>query len=337
MEQVIYVGNDKYLEYNFKTEQEFELLIKENNKLFFGKSSIYFDIKNKIDSKTFGASIPNGFLFDFTDKENPEFYIVEVELEKHDFYRHIFPQITKFFAFFKNPASRNLLIEKIYNFIKSNNKIESEFKQYLGKQDIYKIIKETIENSQNILLIIDENKSEFQEIMETYTDTWDKIVRIQIIKKYNYNNNFLFLQSPSFEDINYIDPTTQKITQEYDEVYHTKNISKEMVSLYGTIKKEIIKIDSTIMFNSQKYYISVKQNKNFANIQLRNKKIQMVVMAPYEKGQNIIKKHDITQLSQSVQNFYGRPCFKINLTDQNNLDEVLLALKEAYDLQKKNK
>ena len=30
------------------------------------------------------------------DKENPEFYIVEVELSKHDFYGHIFPQFTSF-------------------------------------------------------------------------------------------------------------------------------------------------------------------------------------------------------------------------------------------------
>jgi len=108
------------LETEFKLEEDFEKVIKENYKTLFGAKTIYFDIKNKIDSKSLGSAIPDGFLFDFKDMNNPEFYLIEVELEKHDFYKHMFPQITKFFAFFKNSTSRNNLIEKLFYFIKSN-------------------------------------------------------------------------------------------------------------------------------------------------------------------------------------------------------------------------
>jgi hypothetical protein len=47
--------------------------------------------KKKIDNNSFGGVIPDGFLFDFLDKKNPEFYHVEVELAKHSFFGHIFP------------------------------------------------------------------------------------------------------------------------------------------------------------------------------------------------------------------------------------------------------
>lgn len=97
---VMYMNENKFTEVTFRYESEFEELVKMNYKILFGKKTIYFDLKNKIDTKSLGSSIPDGFLFDFRDEENPEFYIVEVEIAKHDFYKHIFPQITKFFAFF---------------------------------------------------------------------------------------------------------------------------------------------------------------------------------------------------------------------------------------------
>lgn len=117
---------------------------------------------------------------------------MEVELEQHDFYKHIFPQITRFFAFFKNSASRNNLVDKLFYFIKSNAGLEQEFKQYLDKKEIYKALKDVTENSQNILLILDDNKKELQEVFETYTDTWDKMVKVEILKQYTAEGKTIF-------------------------------------------------------------------------------------------------------------------------------------------------
>ena len=97
---------------------------------------IYIDARKKIESKSFGGTIPDGFLFDFSDKENPEFYIVEAELAKHSFYEHIFAQITKFFAFYKNKSSHSELIDKLYKIVKSDGEIEREFLNFIGKQEI---------------------------------------------------------------------------------------------------------------------------------------------------------------------------------------------------------
>src|SRR3989338_4173042 len=195
MKSAIYMEGKRFLETEFKTEEQFEQVVKNNSKTIFGQKTIYFDIKNKIDSKSLGASIPDGFLFDFKDNNNPEFYLVEVELAKHSFYGHIFPQITKFLAFFNNPDSRSKLIEKLFSVVTSNLKLQMEFKQYLGNE-IYKSLKDTIENSQNILIIIDENKVEFDEVMDIYKDTWLKKVKVEILKQYSANKQNIFTLNP---------------------------------------------------------------------------------------------------------------------------------------------
>lgn len=336
MKSAIYMDGNRFIETEFITEEELEKIVKKNSKTLFGSKTIYFDLKNKIDSKSLGSSIPDGFLFDFKDKENPEFYLVEVELEKHDFYKHIFPQITKFFAFFKNSTSRNNLIEKLFHFIKSNEQLEQKFKEHLGKKEIYKAIKDIIENSQNILLIIDENKPELQEVFETYTDTWDKMVKVEILKQYTANKKTIFTLDPDFEDIGFIEPITTGETEErYSENFHTEDVEQTISSVYEQVKNAVLKIDSNIRVNPQKYYISLRKNRNFAFIKIKKKKMHIVIMLPYETGVSLIKKHKLTQLHESVQNFYNGPCFKITLENDEYLDEVLNALAEAYKQQNK--
>lgn len=107
----LFANNKTYSEFQFEIEADFEKEIVLNSKLFFGPNSIYIDAKKKIETKSLGNSIPDGFLFDLSDTENPEFYIVEAELAKHDFYTHIFPQLTKFFGFYKNQKGRTDLVD----------------------------------------------------------------------------------------------------------------------------------------------------------------------------------------------------------------------------------
>lgn len=336
MKSAIYMDGNRFIETEFLIEEEFEKMVKENSKILFGSKTIYFDLKNKIDSKSLGSSIPDGFLFDFKDRENPEFYLVEVELEKHDFYKHIFPQITKFFAFFKNPKSRNDLIDKLFHFIKSNEKLEKEFKEYLGKKEIYKAIKDIIENSQNILLIINDNKPELQEVFETYTDTWDKMVKVEVLKQYKANKKTIFTLNPDFENIGFIEPISkEEVEGRYSENFHTKDIEQNVTYVYEKIKNAMLKIDPNIKINPQRYYISLRKNKNFAFIKIKKKKMHIIVMLPYEIGASLIKKNKLTKLHESVQNFYNGPCFKVTLENKDNLKEVLEALKEAYKRQNK--
>ena len=336
MRSAIYMDGNRFVESEFQYEKELEKIVQENSKVLFGEKTIFFDIKSKIDSKSLGGAIPDDFLFDFRDEENPEFYLVEVELEKHDFYKHIFPQITKFFAFFKNAKSRNNLIEKLFYFIRSSPKLKSEFKEYLGKREVYKALKDTIENSQNILLIINDSKPELQEVFETYTDTWDKMVKVEILKQYTYNERTIFTMNPDFEEIGFIEPPTREETEgeeRYTESFHLEDVEKNVVSAYEYIKDGMTELDSGIRINPQKHYISLRKNRNFAYIQFRKSKMHIVVMLPYENGVSLIQKHKLKQLSESIQKFYNGECFQVTLENQQNLDEIMRVLEEAYKLQ----
>jgi hypothetical protein len=226
MKSAIYMDNNRFIETEFSSEEQFEKIIRENSKTLFGPKTIYYDLKSKIQSESLGAAIPDGFLFDFKNENEPEFYLVEVELESHDFYRHIFPQITKFFAFFKKPANRNGLIEKLFNLINSNAPLKEEFKKYLKEKEIYKALKDTIENSQNILLILDDIKPELEDVTETYTDTWGKIVQVEILKQYKANDKTIFTLNPDFENIGFNEPAKEEDEQADDEE-RLSNLEKE--------------------------------------------------------------------------------------------------------------
>ncbi|MEW6068104.1 MAG: hypothetical protein AB1610_07430 [Nitrospirota bacterium] len=49
--------------------------------------------------------------------------------------------------------------------------IKTEIKSHIGENEIHKFLNDMIEDSQNILLILDDDKEELPEIIETYTDT----------------------------------------------------------------------------------------------------------------------------------------------------------------------
>jgi hypothetical protein len=150
------IGNGKrFIEVKHVTEKDFEEDILVTSQILFGKDTIFINAKKKIESKSLGGTIPDGFFFDFSDVSDPQFYIVEVEVTKHSFYNHVFPQITKFFAFFKNTKLRKELVDKLYKIIQEDGPLRSNFKKYLDRTEIYKYLSDVVESNQNILMIED--------------------------------------------------------------------------------------------------------------------------------------------------------------------------------------
>jgi predicted transport protein len=329
----IFANNKPFIEFQFNNETEFEKEVVIHSKLFFGPDSIYIDTKRKIETKNLGNSIPDGFLLDLSDIESPEFYLVEVELAKHSFYSHIFPQITKFFGFYKNSKSLNDLVEYIFSIITHNADLKKEFKKILGEREIYKFIKDLIEQSQNILLVIDGEKKEVPEIMETYSDTWGKMVKLMYLKKYYYNGDFIYTMNPDFENIEFgtivNDPPDEPGQgKNYSEESHFEGVAEILKQIYSEMKSSLSGIDSFIKFNPQKYYISIRKSKNIAFIWVTRKKIELVVMNPEDDTRRQITAHKIKTLSASVQKFWSGPSCSIVIENTENLDEVTNLLKK---------
>jgi len=328
---MILIKNDvKYKQYEYKSEDEFEKEIVLNSRLFFGKSIIYIEVKKKIESRGLGGSVPDAFLFDLTDLESPNFYLVEIELARHDFYRHVFPQITRFFAFFKSDKNRTELVEKIFSIINSDADLKQEFKAFLGEKEIYKFIKDVVEDSQNILLIMDGEKRELPEIMETYSDTWGKMVKLLTLKKFINNRDCIYLLNPEFETIEVAleAPISDiEIQAQYSEEFHLESLNEQIKATYLRIKKELLKYNKDIKFNPQKYYISIVYKKNIAFFKFRKKTFGLVIMLPEKEIRRKIHKHRIKKLSEGVQNFYNGPCAEVIIENSKNIKEVVSLIK----------
>jgi len=320
---VLYINKNKVEEVSFAYEKDFEEFIVENQKLLFGSDSIYLNLKKKLRSETLGNSIPDGFLFDFTDKEEPEFYIIEVELAKHSFYDHIFKQVTKFFSFF-SAKKKQSLINEIYNYILSNSELQKRFKQYLGNKEIHHFLNELLNDSQNILLLIDNEKIEIDEVMDTYAEWRDK-VKYMIIKKYVKNGEQIISADPEFR---YIDehtelrPSEEEDDPTIDENYHLQGKDKIIKEIYEEIKKVATSINSEIIFNPQKYYISIRHTKNYVFLTFRKKFVRCVIMRPFEELQNEIKINKLERLSDKVQGFYGGSCAQLKISSVENVEEL---------------
>lgn len=336
MQTILFKDSKRYTEKKYGTEREFEELVFSNSKMLFGENTILIDVKKKIGTQFLGGVIPDFFLIDLTDSENPEFYLGEVELASHEFFRHIFPQITKFFAFFKNSVSQKELIEKIYNLINLDEKLKTEIKSHIGNNEIHKFLNDMIEDSQNILLILDDDKEELPEIIETYTDTWGKIVKQLVLRRYISEDEAILALSPDFENIESAELIVDEedgdevtgLKQKYTEEYHLDGVSSEIKDIYLRLKDILTSRIESIIFNPQRYYISIRKKRNFAYFKIKRKKIILVVMAKEDIVRSKLKYHQVKPLSEGVQNFYNGDCCDIIIEENKNLDEVINLLIE---------
>lgn len=335
MNTVVFHNNSKFTEFSYRSEDNFEQLMLSNSKLLFGSSTIYINLKTKIDTASLGSSKPDGLLFDLSNIDSPEFYLVEIELAKHDFYRHIFPQITRFFAFFRNSKAQNGLIENIFAIVQSDKELDKQFKSFLKGRETFKFIKDTVENSQNILLVIDDMKPELTEMINTYTE-WSKMVKLLVLKEFRSDTDKLMVLSPDFEGVALTEGITEsKIGEESSdkikptEEYHLEGVSPLVKDIYERIKSNLLSYKSSLRFNPQKYYISIVDKKNFAYMTIRKKKIWITLLLKESLIRESLKYHKVVTESAGVQKFYGGECASIAIENDSHLDEVIELLKTA--------
>ncbi len=316
----------------YSREDDFEQLVAQNAQTIFGDKAIYIDAKKRINTSSIGGTIPDGFLIDLSDPDDPQFYLVEVELQGHDFFRHIFPQITKFFAFYRDSKQRHNLIETIFALFQNDSVLTKKLRDSIGSKEIYKFLKDTIDNSHNILIIIDGPKSEFEEIMDTYTDTWGRMVKVQIVNHFRRNNNHVLTMEPPFQNLVFEDavsPAPNKDSPKpspYTEEFHLQNRQPGLVEIYEKLKRAFLTANSAVRFNPTKYYIGVIDTKQIAFITLQKKRIRLVVLMPENEVRDTLPsgRHNVCTHSDSVQRFWGgnNPNCTVQIADTEHWDEI---------------
>lgn len=257
--------------------------------MLFGNNTLYINSKQKIKTSTHRVTIPDGYLFDF---EKEDFYLVEVELAKHDAYDHILPQITKFFNALTEKSKKEL-IESIDHIVSTDDKLKKEFQERNKGKEIHRTISDIINNSSKILLIIDDNNPSLREISSLYNE-WDN-VKILVIKEFSAGKDeSIFTSEPDFTvlDISESNLTmNQKATNsEYTTDYYLKDASGFVKEAYLLLQKELENY-SDITFNMQKYYVALKKKKNFAYLEPKKNSLNIVIKLPYQKVLSLIKKY----------------------------------------------
>lgn len=334
----VYFNNKVYVEHKYDYEKDFEEFIYQNSTMLFGKDTILLDVKKKIDSGELGRAIPDGFLFDFSDPDDPKFFLIEVELQSHDFYRHIFPQITKFFAFVRgNTSQQAKLIDSLYRVIESDENYKKQFQKYLKGGELFKFVKDLIEGSGDILLIIDGSKAEIDEIKVTYSDTWGKYVKLVVARCFLNNGEMITFCEPDYELIDNLtdslDENEEYIEEKqkfYTEDYHLADSEDNVKEIFHLIKESF----PDITFNPQRYYISMKNGSNFAYIIVRKKLIRITALVPVEEVGKIVKNYPFKEPGEGVQRFYNAKCSEIKITNTDHMNEIVELLKYTKDFER---
>lgn len=291
------LNGDSFEQVVYSREDDFEQLVAQNARTIFGDKAIYVDAKKKVNTSSLGGTIPDGFLIDLSDREDPQFYLVEVELQSHDFFRHIFPQITRFFAFYRDSKQRQGLIETMFTLFKDNAALKKQLRDLIGSQETYKFLKDAIDNGQNILIVIDGPKAEFKEIMDTYTDTWGRMVKVQIVSHFQRDSSNILTVEPPFQAIPFEDAvSSDKETSEpsqYSEEFHLDGCETKIRDLYSRLKAEFLSVKSTLAFNPVKFYIGVRDSKNIAAIRFRKNRLLLEALLPRDEAKRIVHHHSI--------------------------------------------
>jgi predicted transport protein len=281
----------------YSREDAFEQLVAHNAQTIFGDKAIYIDTKKKVNTSSLGGTIPDGFLIDLSDREDPQFYLVEVELQSHDFFRHIFPQITRFFAFYRDSKQRHGLVDTMFGLFEGNPALTKQMRDLIGPQEIYKFLKDTIDGGQNILIVIDGPKAEFSEIMDTYTDTWGRMVKVQIVSHFQRNSSNILTVEPPFQAIPFEDAISPdeeaSEPSQYSEEFHLDGHETRIKDLYGRLKTEFLSIKSTLRFNAVKYYVGVRDVRNIAAIRFRKKTLLLEALLPQDEANRITQHHKV--------------------------------------------
>jgi len=311
------------VEFKFESDTELEQVVRINSKTFFGENTFLFKYNNEVRDERF----PDKFLLDFSNAEKPKIYFIEVVLPEEQIFGQCFMRITHLFALLRNKKNHEELTWKLHGIINSNEEQKNELQALLQKHvGIPEFLSTLLDNRSFVLLITAGEKSELSLYGETYTETWGKMLKTLIIRKYSNGEETTYSMSPVFADLFKNDKSKSEVIK-CSEADHLLAVSETVRSIYTEIKTALLEADNSIEFNAKKIYISVRKSKNLAFFHLR-KKISLVVMNPEEDTRENIMHHVIKSLPASVQKFWNGSCCTIIIENSVNLDEVINLLKK---------
>ena len=156
----------KYLLQTPADEESFEATVREHSKEIFGETTVCFDLKHKLTSKTGIGSIPDAYIVDFSDP--PKWYIVEVELASHPVDEHIMPQLNRFMRGIRNADSQKEVSDAIHSEIDENKMLRTFVETKICSKEIHRFLSDLISIPPEITVVIDERTEKLAEALEAF-------------------------------------------------------------------------------------------------------------------------------------------------------------------------
>lgn len=159
---------EKYREIPFDKESELENAVNEVKDVLFGSTRIYLDDKKKIGKKGRTNNLPDGYLIDLTNKQEPKIFVVENDLASHQHLKHIAVQILEFSLSFETSKVKvKNIIKEMLQKRKNEWKKCEDFAKNNGYDNVDFLLESIIhkKDSFNALLIIDELGEELETVL----------------------------------------------------------------------------------------------------------------------------------------------------------------------------
>lgn len=203
--EILISERGRFEHYSYSSEAELEDFVASTSKELFGQGTIFVSFKKRIGLGKGQLSIPDGYVIDLSDVENPTLFIIEVELAQHDVYKHIYPQITQHLNFFdKNKEKVKDDLEMAIGNEKGKKQfIESKIKgsNYSSLSDlIYELV---FIRPKSLVVVIDKISEELREVMEKniskFSDT--KVIQFDTYASIEKNKKaFIHKFTPAYEE-----------------------------------------------------------------------------------------------------------------------------------------
>lgn len=192
----------RYIEIPYERESELEEAINEVKEALFGSTRIYLDDKKKIGKKGGTNNLPDGYLIDLTNSQDPKIFVVENDLSSHQHLKHIAVQILEFSLSFETSKVKvkNVIKEMLHKRKSEWTKCE-DFAKRNGYENVDYLLESIIhkKDSFNALLIIDDLGEELETVL---ISRFKFPVEVTTLKRFkNQNGEILYDFQPFLNEV----------------------------------------------------------------------------------------------------------------------------------------
>ncbi len=152
--------------HTYRTEAEFEAVVVDLADEIFGSSTIYIDVKRRLRGKEI-VTIPDGYLVDMTEPQDPRLFIIENEIVSHDPFRHVGVQLLKFATNFEDV--RIQLRRMLMGEIEKNQTAYDRLRRgcdSANSRNIDHYLDQAVFSGFRALVVIDEARPELHRVLE---------------------------------------------------------------------------------------------------------------------------------------------------------------------------